>query len=135
MKWAKWPFLVLILVAATVVLVTKSEGNTTISGRIFGYYFRIIFSFAIISTAFSIFYYALILERMSADYPDEFQQLSVPRSPVLFWRNLKLAKSLGDNMLKRWAKRGLFWFCGALSLFVTVPLGIVVFVISLRIWG
>ena len=131
MKWGKWPFLIIFLIAAIINVAIKAESNSTI-GSMIGYYFKIIFSFTLISMGFCCFYQSLIFERISTNYPDRFQQLRFPTTPLGLLQFFKLSKSLGDNTLNRWCKRGLFWFFGTLSIFVTAPVGMIVSMILQR---
>lgn len=128
MKWGKWPFLALMILAAIIVLIVKPESSSRV-GTLFGYYFQIIFAFTLLSGGIFIFYSSLVLERMAPNYSDELAPILPFISPVHAWRFLKFAMVTGDEKLHRWAKMGIFWLYCTCSIFVTVPIGAIVFFI------
>jgi hypothetical protein len=128
MKWGKWPFLVLMILAAIIVLIAKPESNSRI-GTLLGYYFQIIFAFTLLSGGIFIFYSSLVIERMASNYSDELAPILPFYSPVHVWRFFKFAMTTEDEKLHRWAKMGIFWLYCTCSIFVTVPIGAIVFIV------
>ena len=130
MKWGKWPFSILMFIAATIVIVNSGGSGSTFVAEFFGWYFGLAFAFTLVSAGFDIFYSALILEKFSTSYPNEYPDFPWMRSPLGNWRFLKSAMSINDDALNRLCKRALFWFVCTISILITWPFGAVVFVFN-----
>lgn len=122
MKWGKWLLPALMILAAIIVLIAKPESDSRI-GTLFGYYFQLIFAFTLLSSGIFTFYFSLILERIATDYSDEY----VFTSLIRIYKLLKFAMTVGDEKLHRWARMGFFWLYCTCSIFVTAPIGAIVF--------
>jgi hypothetical protein len=59
MKWGKWLFLVLFILAAIFVLIATPNSDSRI-GILFGHYFQVIFAFTLLSGVIFNFYFALV---------------------------------------------------------------------------
>lgn len=128
MKWGKWPFLALMILATIIVLSVKSESDSRI-GVLFGYYFEAIFAFTLLSSGIYTFYFSLVLEHIAPNHSDECARILRFYSPVHTWRFLKFAMTTGDETLRHWAKIGIFWLFCTCSILVIVPIGIILFLI------
>ncbi|MBN1393100.1 MAG: hypothetical protein JW947_09905 [Sedimentisphaerales bacterium] len=128
-KWAKWPYLVVMVLGATISLVAQFESHSRLQ-LLFQYYFKAIVVFSFLSNGILTFYYSLVIEHLAANYPDQCRRIS-------YWSYLKfalntparkvLAMTAGDEKLHRWTKRGIFWLYCTASFFITTPVGAVVF--------
>jgi hypothetical protein len=103
---------------------------------IFGYYFGAIILFSILSGIVSFIYSQLTEDDTAARYPDEYKEwLNYMSSHPWMSRHkawlelLRIIKTLGDDKLNNMVRKGSFWSNCAVSILVTAPLGIVIFLI------
>jgi hypothetical protein len=105
---------------------------------IFGYYFIGVFAFSFLSAMICLVYGVLITHYMSANFPNELRRskiLSGYSSPIKAWKILRGLKDFGDDKLNRLANKALFWFLCCNSLIITAPLGGVIYIILIALFG
>lgn len=130
LRWAKWVVLGAMIVVATVLVAVRPEASSVV-GRIFGYYFQAVFAFTAISIGITFVYGGRVVESMITNYPHEFKQFFwYGFGPTKARRIFKWATNCSDDdRLKNCGRRGLFWFWCTMSIFITIPVGMVVFLI------
>ena len=108
---------------------------------IFGYYFGAIILFSVLSGIHSFIYVSLMEDDTAARYPDEYKKwLNYCSSHRWMSRQkalrelFRIIKGLSDDKLNNMRRKAKFWGTCAISILVTMPLGIVTFII-LKVCG
>ncbi|MHC4423112.1 MAG: hypothetical protein ACYS0C_09605 [Planctomycetota bacterium] len=104
-------------------------------GTFFGYYFLGTLLLSGLSPIPLLLYVARIDNYMTAKYPHKYQRMLPGRyfgflgylSRV--WRTLRAIKNSEDDKAKSLGRIGLFWLICCVSVFITWPSGLVVFLI------
>ncbi len=133
MKWGKWPCCIIMFMAAIMIIVIGPGASApNIISKFFGWYFMLIFAFVLISGGFLTFYFALINEKFLTSYPKQYPNLRWGHSPYNAWLLLKSGMKIDDDALNQLCRRGLFWLISMLTIFITAPVGAVVFLLLMQ---